>query len=265
MRYRPGVLPGVRQKALLNAATLDVHVYGTLAMIRAFAPVLGGNGGGAILNVLSNLSWLSYDGNNAYAVAKSAQWSLTNGVRLELAGQGTLVSGVIFGPTATETMRTHASDAVMNDPVDIVRTALDGIEAGTTEIIADRFGAEAKAALSWPPCGFVLQTVAHGSQEGRPTCGRVRGVRRWARPGCVCRAWRWSSWVGSPRNRQRRRIHVRSWPSPWRPAPARSSPGPGIRDRSDRPSAERATAARHRPGGSPYRRRKAVAKAYSLR
>ncbi len=140
-------------------ATLDVHVYGTLAMIRAFAPVLGSNGGGAILNVLSNLSWLSYDGNNAYAVAKSAEWSLTNGVRLELAGQGTLVSGVVFGPTATETMRTHASDAVMNDPVDVVRTALDGIEAGTTEIIADRFGAEAKAALSGPPRGFVLETV----------------------------------------------------------------------------------------------------------
>lgn len=143
-------------------ATLDVHLYGTLAMIRAFAPVLGGNGGGAILNVLSNLSWLSYDGNNAYAVAKSAQWSLTNGVRLELAGQGTLVSGVVFGPTATETMRTHASDAVMNDPVDVVRTALDGIEAGTTEIIADRFGAEAKAALSGPPRGFVLETVPRG-------------------------------------------------------------------------------------------------------
>jgi NAD(P)-dependent dehydrogenase (short-subunit alcohol dehydrogenase family) len=143
-------------------ATLDVHFYGTLAMIRAFAPVLGSNGGGAILNVLSNLSWLSYDGNNAYAVAKSAEWSLTNGVRLELAGQGTLVSGVVFGPTATETMRTHAGDAVMNDPVDIVRTALDGIEAGTTEIIADRFGAEAKAALSGPPRAFVLETVSHG-------------------------------------------------------------------------------------------------------
>ncbi|MGK3207365.1 SDR family oxidoreductase [Amycolatopsis sp. MEPSY49] len=141
-------------------ATLDVHLYGTLAMIRAFAPVLGRNGGGAILNVLSNLSWLSYDGNNAYAVAKSAEWSLTNGVRLELAGQGTLVSGLVFGPTATATMLEHAADAVMNDPADIVRTALDGIEAGTTEIIADRFGAEAKAALSGPPRGFVLETVS---------------------------------------------------------------------------------------------------------
>jgi NAD(P)-dependent dehydrogenase (short-subunit alcohol dehydrogenase family) len=141
-------------------ATLDVHFHGTLAMIRAFAPVLGANGGGAILNVLSNLSWLSYDGNNAYAVAKAAEWSLTNGVRLELAGQGTLVSGLVFGPTATETMRAHAGDAVMNDPADIVRAALDGIETGTIEIIADRFGADAKAALAGEPRGFVLETLS---------------------------------------------------------------------------------------------------------
>ena len=57
-------------------------------MVRAFAPILAASGGGAILNVLSALSWLSYDGANAYGVAKAAAWSLTNGVRLELAGAG---------------------------------------------------------------------------------------------------------------------------------------------------------------------------------
>lgn len=145
--------------------TLDTHFYGTLAVIRAFAPVLAANGGGAILNVLSNLSWMSFDGNNAYAVAKSAQWSLTNGVRLELAGQGTLVTGLVFGPTATETMKAYAerspetgglSGVEMNDPVDIVRIALDGVEEGRIEVIADQFGAEAKAALAGDPRAFTL-------------------------------------------------------------------------------------------------------------
>lgn len=151
--------------------TLDTHFYGTLAMIRAFAPVLAGNGGGAILNVLSALSFQSYDGNNAYAVAKSAQWSLTNGVRLELAGQGTLVTGLVFGPTATKTMKAYAEkvlkggalpDGVMNDPVDIVRTALDGVEAGKIEILADGFGAAAKASLAGDPRAFVLETASAG-------------------------------------------------------------------------------------------------------
>jgi NAD(P)-dependent dehydrogenase (short-subunit alcohol dehydrogenase family) len=145
--------------------TLDTHVYGTLAMIRAFAPILAANGGGAILNVLSILSFQSYLGNNAYAVAKSAQWSLTNGVRVELADQGTLVTGLVFGPTATDTMKAFAEratggaglpDGTMNDPGDIVRAALDGIEAGKIEILADGFGAAAKASLTGEPRPFVL-------------------------------------------------------------------------------------------------------------
>jgi NAD(P)-dependent dehydrogenase (short-subunit alcohol dehydrogenase family) len=56
---------------------LDTNFYGTLAMVRPFAPVLGVGGGGAILNVLSRLSWMSYLGANAYAAAKAAEWSLT--------------------------------------------------------------------------------------------------------------------------------------------------------------------------------------------
>ncbi|WP_405152061.1 SDR family NAD(P)-dependent oxidoreductase [Sphaerisporangium sp. NBC_01403] len=60
-------------------------------MIRAFAPVLAANGGGAIVNVLSALSWFASPGNGAYGAAKAAAWNTTNGVRLDLAGQGTLI------------------------------------------------------------------------------------------------------------------------------------------------------------------------------
>jgi NAD(P)-dependent dehydrogenase (short-subunit alcohol dehydrogenase family) len=128
---------------------LDTNFYGTLSVIRAFAPVLAGNGGGAILNVLSRMSWLSYDGANSYAVAKAAEWSLTNGVRLELARQGTLVSGVLLSATDTDMMA--GWDIPKNDPADVVRQALDGIEAGQLEIIADADTAAAKAALSAEP------------------------------------------------------------------------------------------------------------------
>src|ERR1700744_1224414 len=38
---------------------LDTHVFGTLDTTRAFVPVIERNGGGAILNVLSVLSWFS--------------------------------------------------------------------------------------------------------------------------------------------------------------------------------------------------------------
>ena len=128
---------------------LDTHFYGTLAVVRAFAPAFAANGGGAILNVLSRMSWLSYNGANSYAVAKAAQWSLTNGVRLELARQGTLVSGVLLSSTDTDMMA--GWDIPKNDPADVVCQALDGIEAGQLEIVADQDTARAKADLSADP------------------------------------------------------------------------------------------------------------------
>jgi NAD(P)-dependent dehydrogenase (short-subunit alcohol dehydrogenase family) len=125
---------------------LDTHFWGTLNVIRAFAPVLGG---GAILNVLSRLSWVSYDGANGYSVAKAAEWSLTNGVRLELAAQGTLVTGLLLGAADTDMMA--GFDIKKADPAVIVRLALDGIEAGAIEVVADEATAQVKAALAGDP------------------------------------------------------------------------------------------------------------------
>lgn len=125
---------------------LDTHFWGTLNVIRAFAPVLGG---GAVLNVLSALSWLSYDGATAYSVAKAAEWSLTNGVRLELAGQGTLVTGLLLGAADTDMMA--GFDVEKTDPAVIARRALDGIEAGLIEVLADEAATQAKAALAGDP------------------------------------------------------------------------------------------------------------------
>jgi NAD(P)-dependent dehydrogenase (short-subunit alcohol dehydrogenase family) len=136
---------------------LDTNFYGTLAVIRAFAPVLAG-GGGAILNVLSRMSWLSYDGANSYAVAKAAERSLTNGVRLELARQGTLVSGVLLSATDTDMMA--GWDIPKNDPAGVVRQALDGIEDGQLEIVADEDTARARADLSAGPAHMYAEQLA---------------------------------------------------------------------------------------------------------
>ena len=137
---------------------MDTHYFGTLSMVRAFAPVLAGNGGGAILNVCSVLSWFSYDGSNAYAAAKAAEWSLTNGIRLELAGQGTLVTGLYVGSVDTDMMA--GWDVDKNDPADVVRAALDGIEAGSLEVLADDATVQVKAGLAADPGVLYPQTAA---------------------------------------------------------------------------------------------------------
>ena len=133
-------------------AEMDTHFFGTLDMVRAFAPALAANGGGAILNVLSALSWFSYDGGTGYCAAKSAEWSLTNGIRLELAKQGTLVTALHLGLTDTD--MTKGMNGPKNDPADVARAGLDGIAAGQIEVLADDASRRVKAALSGDPAAL---------------------------------------------------------------------------------------------------------------
>ena len=69
----------------------EVNFVGPLRMARAFAPVVAKNGGGAIINVLSLASWMNGPMLATYGASKSAAWALTNGLRIELARQGTQV------------------------------------------------------------------------------------------------------------------------------------------------------------------------------
>ncbi|MFI5960258.1 SDR family oxidoreductase [Cryptosporangium sp. NPDC051539] len=131
---------------------LDTNFYGTLHMVRAFAPALARNGGGAILNVLSALSWFAYPGAGAYAAAKAATWNLTNSVRLELAPKGTLVTGLHLGAADTDMMAGYDGPKV--SPVDVVRAALDGIEAGKLEVVVDEWSRTVKTAVAHDPENF---------------------------------------------------------------------------------------------------------------
>ena len=130
-------------------AELDTHLWGTLAVTRATAPVLARNGGGAIMNILSVLSWTSTLGATSYSVAKAAQWALTNGTRLELAAQHTHVVGVHLGAADTDLMRGY--DIPKLDPADVARAALDGLEAGDLEVLVDDPSRFVKAALARDP------------------------------------------------------------------------------------------------------------------
>ncbi len=103
-----------------------------------------------------------YDGANAYAAAKAAQWSLTNGIRLELARQRTLVTGLHVGAVDTDMMA--GSDVEKNDPADVVRAALDAIEADQLEVLIDAASVGVKAALAADPSVLYPQAVFAGKQ-----------------------------------------------------------------------------------------------------
>jgi NAD(P)-dependent dehydrogenase (short-subunit alcohol dehydrogenase family) len=124
----------------------ETHVLGTLTVSRAFAPILGRNGGGGIINVLSALSWFSMPASAAYCAAKSAEWSLTNALRVELAPQKTQVTALHMGYVDTDLIA-HI-DAPKSAPADIVRAALAGFAAGDLEVTADDTAKQVKSALS---------------------------------------------------------------------------------------------------------------------
>lgn len=140
---------------------MDTHFFGNLAVTRAFADILARNGGGGIINVLSALSWFSWDGATSYAAAKAAEWSLTNGTRVELAAQGTQVLGVHLGAADTDMMAGY--DGPLLDPVDVVRAALDGLAAGSVEVLVDDWSRTVKAALAHDPATFYAEVAAMNS------------------------------------------------------------------------------------------------------
>jgi NAD(P)-dependent dehydrogenase (short-subunit alcohol dehydrogenase family) len=128
---------------------LETHFFGTLSVIKAFAPALAAAGGGAILNMLSVLSWWTFEGATSYAAAKAAAWSLTNSVRLELHRQGTQVVGLHVGAVETDMMA--GWDVPKLDPAEVARAGLDGIEAGHWEVLVGPAARDVKAALAADP------------------------------------------------------------------------------------------------------------------
>jgi NAD(P)-dependent dehydrogenase (short-subunit alcohol dehydrogenase family) len=130
----------------------DVNVFGPIRIAQALAPQLKANGGGALVDIHSVLSWAS--GAGAYGATKAAYWYVTNTLRTELAPQDTLVVGVHLGFTDTDLTANIAAPKIAPSVVAI--TALDGVEAGLTEVLVDDVSRHFKSALSGPVEGLQL-------------------------------------------------------------------------------------------------------------
>jgi NAD(P)-dependent dehydrogenase (short-subunit alcohol dehydrogenase family) len=125
---------------------LETNFFGMLRVSRAFAPILKANGGGALLNVLSIVAWINGGTLAGYAASKSAAWSLTNSLRHELAPQGTQVTALHMAFVDTDLVR--AIDGPKASPNGVVAHALDGLEAGLDEVLADERTRFVKQGLS---------------------------------------------------------------------------------------------------------------------
>jgi NAD(P)-dependent dehydrogenase (short-subunit alcohol dehydrogenase family) len=123
---------------------LETNFLGIVSMTQAFAPVLAANGG-TIVNNLSAASWVALPTAITYSASKAAAWSYTNATRIELRAQGVKVIGVYAG--FVDTRLTAAMDIPKLAPREVAVTALDGVEAGSEEIMVDEFARNVKAGL----------------------------------------------------------------------------------------------------------------------
>jgi NAD(P)-dependent dehydrogenase (short-subunit alcohol dehydrogenase family) len=138
-------------------AQMETNYFGPLRMSQAFAPLLAANGGGAIINVLSVVSWINPPMLATYGASKSAAWALTNSLRFELRTQKTQVLGLHVGFVDTDLTRGLDRPKIAPDLV-IART-FDALEAGDEEILADEVTEQVKQGLSAKP-GVYLQDVS---------------------------------------------------------------------------------------------------------
>ncbi|SEC20402.1 SDR family oxidoreductase [Microbacterium hydrocarbonoxydans] len=139
----PGILSHTDEEIRSNVET---NFLGPLFLARAFAPLLSGRPGAAIIDIHSALSWFAVAG--IYSATKAALWSATNSLRIELAPAGVHVVGVHVGYVDTA-MAANVTDPKL-DPAALVAAVLDATEAGEYEVLADETSIQVKAALSAP-------------------------------------------------------------------------------------------------------------------
>lgn len=131
---------------------MEVNYFGTLAMCRAFAPVLAANGGGAIVNVLSAAALTNIPNMGGYGPSKTATRFLSAGVRAELADQGTQVTALIVGSVDTR-MAAHV-EGRKERPIDIGRAGVKAIRNNLDEMDTDWMATSVRARIAMDPKGY---------------------------------------------------------------------------------------------------------------
>lgn len=148
---------GLIAESSLDAARaeMEVNYFGTLAMIRAFAPALKANGGGAIVNLGSIASHVNFPVLGSYSASKAAVHSLTQGVRAELDAQGTRVVGVYPGPVDTD--MAEPFDMPKAPPAQIAEAVLSAVSNGVDDVYPDEMATDLRAQMIHDPAAVEKQ------------------------------------------------------------------------------------------------------------
>ena len=137
-----GIVAPVDYRTLLGArhledarAEMETNYWGMLNVCRSFAPVLTGNGGGVVINILSVGGMAVFPQVGTYCASKYAAHALTRGIRAELAPHGTHVTAVFTGAVATDMSAKTPGRKI--SPLEHARSVLADVAQGREESYPD--------------------------------------------------------------------------------------------------------------------------------
>lgn len=117
------------------ARVLAVNLTGPFLTVQAAAPLMAGNGGGAIVNVTSISGLRASTLRMAYGTSKAALAHLTKQQAVELAGLGIRVNAVAPGPVDTAMAKAVHSPEIRADYHDAIPLDRYGLESELAEAI----------------------------------------------------------------------------------------------------------------------------------
>lgn len=117
---------------------MNVNYFGTINMMRAFAPILQKNSPASLVNIVSIAAYSPLPTIAGYAASKAALFSATLSARIELAKKGITVHMV--NPGAIDTDMNKGSDWDMPAPDGIASIIWDQVESGELDIVPDEMG-----------------------------------------------------------------------------------------------------------------------------
>jgi NAD(P)-dependent dehydrogenase (short-subunit alcohol dehydrogenase family) len=125
------------------------NFFGTLETTKAVVPVIERNGGGAIANVLTVVSFASMAPLGGYSATKAAAFSMTQSLRAELRSRKIEVHAIFPGPVDTDMSKEFTLPKT--SPEVVARAIVDGIARGEEDIFPDPMARDVFATWSRDP------------------------------------------------------------------------------------------------------------------
>ena len=117
---------------------MTTNYYGTLDMVREFAPLLEGKEDAGIVNLVTIAAFANFPILGGYSASKAALFSLSQGIRVELAAKGISVHTVNPGPIDTDLAKEFPMEKA--SAADTAENILDGLANNEADIFPDAAG-----------------------------------------------------------------------------------------------------------------------------